>query len=74
VESKGFKENIMIECSMCGKKGKHYTEDRDTTIGCYQFSYPLERKYVCDECIISYINKIKEKGIKREWWPFEIRR
>jgi hypothetical protein len=70
---KSPEQEDMIRCNMCGKKDYHYTERRDTSIGCYQFSYPLERKYVCDRCITSYIDFLKNIKRKRTWWPFEIR-
>lgn len=63
----------MIKCGFCGKKDYHYTQNRNTSIGCYEFSYPLERKYVCDECIEKYIIDLKNKNINKCWWPKEIK-
>jgi len=66
-------ENVDIECYKCGKKDKHYTEDRDTSIGCYKFWHPYEYKYVCDDCMKLIIRILKVTGKSRRWYPFEIR-
>ena len=63
----------MINCSVCDSQDYHYSEDRSTSIGCYEFWYPLKRVYVCDNCMIKIQDDLRKKGVKKEWWPFEIR-
>ena len=63
----------MIKCNTCQKEDFHYTENRNTSIGCYHFWRPYEYKYVCDDCIIKIINELKEKGISKFWYPFEVK-
>ena len=65
---------MMIRCNLCGIEDYHYTEDRNTIIGCYLFKNFLAHRYICDDCIVTYIDNLKEEGISRQWWPIEIRR
>lgn len=63
---------MLIRCSLCGKQDNHYTTDENTSIGCWEFKFPLMRKYICDSCIQQYKEDKLAIGTHPAMLPFEI--
>lgn len=49
----------------------HRCDKESNDLKCYISKFPVERRWLCKQCIDEIIKALRDRDADKQWWPYE---